>query len=248
MYNLNNKIALVTGASRGIGRAIAITLGKSGACVVGTATTSVNAQKITDYLLENNISGKGFVMDVSDPSAIRSIIQEIQQEFGDPNILVNNAGITRDNLILRMKQDEWDDIITTNLNSVFHVSKACLKAMVKARWGRIISITSVSGCTGNPGQANYAAAKAGMIGFSKSLAIEIATRGITVNTIAPGFIETDMTKNIDPKYQELIMQKIPMGRMGQPEDIATAVCFLASPEAAYITGSTIHVNGGMYMA
>ena len=247
MHKLDDKITLVTGASRGIGKAIALTLGKAGACVLGTATTVANADKITDYLREHNLRGKGCVMDVADPISINTAIQEIQQEFGDPSILVNNAGITRDNLMLRMKQEEWDDIITTDLSSVFHVTKACLKSMVKARDGRIINITSVVGCTGNPGQTNYSAAKAGIIGFSKSLAMEIATRGITVNAVAPGFIETDMTKNIDLKYQELIMQKIPMGRMGQPEDIAMVVCFLASAEAAYITGQTIHVNGGMYM-
>lgn len=245
---LTDKIALVTGASRGIGRAIALSLGQTGATIIGTATTEANAEKITAYLQEHNISGTGLVLNVAQAESIAAAMAQIQQEYGNPNILINNAGIARDNLMLRMKQDEWDEVLTTNLTSIYRLSKACLKGMVKARWGRIISLTSVVGCTGNAGQANYAAAKAGIIGFSKSLAQEIATRGITVNSIAPGFIETDMTKNLDPKHQDLVMQQIPMGRMGQPEEIAAAVRFLASLDAAYITGETIHINGGMFMA
>jgi len=245
---LTGNIALITGASRGIGRAIALRLGLAGATVMGTATTTANAENINAYLSENNISGQGFVMNVADSASIEDVMGHIQQSYGNPAILVNNAGITRDNLMLRMKQEQWDETINTNLTSVYRLSKICLKAMVKARWGRIISITSVVGCTGNAGQANYAASKAGIIGFSKSLAQEIATRGITVNTVAPGFIETDMTRNLEQKQHDLVLQQIPSGRMGQPDEIAAAVGFLASAEAAYITGETIHVNGGMYMA
>lgn len=243
-----NRLVLVTGASRGIGRAIAENLGTSGHTIVGTATSQAGADNISSYFSEQNITGKGLVVNVSDAESMDSLIKDIKQEFGKtPEILVNNAGITRDNLLMRMKDDEWDSIIQTNLTSVFRLSKACLRGMMKAKWGKIISIGSVVGSTGNPGQTNYCAAKAGLIGFSKSLAKEIGTRGITVNVVAPGFIDTDMTQALDDVQREAISSNIPLNRLGQPSEIASAVGFLASPGADYITGETIHVNGGMYM-
>jgi len=244
--SFENKVALVTGASRGIGRAIALTLGNAGATVVGTATTEGGAEKISASFAENNIQGRGLALNVTDQDSIELCIKTVTEQYGAPSILVNNAAITRDNLMLRMKEEEWNDIINTNLNSVYRLSKAVLRPMTKNRWGRIISITSVVGFTGNPGQANYAAAKAGVVGFTKSLAQEMATRGITVNAVAPGFIETDMTKELPDAQKEHLLKVIPMGRMGQPEEIASAVRFLASDEADYITGQTIHVNGGMF--
>jgi len=245
--SLPNKIALVTGASRGIGQAIALQLGKQGATVVGTATSDEGAQKITASFEENKIKGKGYVLNVADQASVNDCMTALNEEFGAPTILINNAAITRDNLMLRMKEDEWNDIINTNLTSVYRMSKACLKGMIKQRWGRVITISSVVGTTGNPGQANYAAAKAGVIGFSKSLAQEIATRGVTVNVIAPGYIETDMTKALPEEHREALLSKIPTKSIGQPQDIAAAVAFLASENAGYITGQTLHVNGGMYM-
>ncbi|GAB4393041.1 MAG: 3-oxoacyl-ACP reductase FabG [Gammaproteobacteria bacterium] len=246
--NTSTNIALVTGASRGIGKAITLQLAQQGMAVVGTATSQAGADNITQYLEAGGYTGQGMVLDITDQTSIDKLLEQMTQAFGDPNVLVNNAGITRDNIMLRMKPDEWDDIINTNLNSVYRLSKSLLKPMVKNRWGRIINITSVVGLTGNAGQANYAAAKAGLIGFSKSLAQEVASRGITVNCVAPGFIDTDMTRKLSEKQQELITSQIPMSRMGQPDDIAAAVAFLASQQANYITGHTLHVNGGMYMA
>ena len=243
-----DKVALVTGASRGIGLAIAKMLQEHGFSVAGTATTSAGAQRITDELAGHDHPGVGVVLNVNEQSSIDAALQKISETLGDITILVNNAGIARDNLVLRMKDDEWDSVISTNLTAVQRVTKACLKTMLKARWGRIITITSVVGCTGNPGQANYAAAKAGVIGFSKSLAQEIASRGITVNAIAPGFIDTDMTRSLNDGQRAAIMSRIPMGSLGQPDDIAALVSFLASEGARYITGETLHVNGGMYMA
>lgn len=242
------KVALVTGASRGIGKAIAATLGAQGATVVGTATSQQNVEKINAMFAEHNIQGTGMVLDVTKADELKDVIATINSQYGAPTILVNNAGITRDNIMLRMKDEEWESIIETNLTSVYRVTKECLKAMVKARWGRIINITSVVAATGNLGQANYAAAKAGMIGFTKSLAQEIASRNITVNAVAPGFIATEMTDQVNEKHRELLLNAIPMKRMGEVSDIANAVAFLASPEASYITGETLHVNGGMYMS
>lgn len=245
--SLEGEIALVTGASRGIGKAIALRLGKDGATVIGTATSESGAENITAYLKENAINGMGLALNVTDQSSIESVIETINKEFGAPSILVNNAGITRDNLLMRMKQDEWDDIIDTNLTSVYRLSKSCMRAMTKAKKGRIISISSVVGAAGNAGQTNYAAAKAGLLGFTKSLARELGARGVTVNAVAPGFIDTDMTKALPDAQREALLKGIPLNRLGQPEEIAAAVAFLASPDAAYITGETLHVNGGMYM-
>ena len=244
----SEKVALVTGATRGIGRAIALALGQQGHTVVGTATTAEGAERISAAFVDAGIKGKGIVLNVADAESIDQIIAAINTEFGAPQIVVNNAGITRDNLMLRMKADEWDDVINTNLSAIFRVTKACLKGMTKARWGRIINISSVVGSMGNPGQANYAAAKAGLEGFSRALAAEIASRNITVNSIAPGFIETDMTQALPEAQRELLLKQVPAGRLGQPEDIASAVAFLASDAASYITGTTLHVNGSMYMA
>jgi len=245
---LSGEIALVTGASRGIGQSIALALGQQGATVVGTATSDKGAESISAYLAENGITGQGMALNVTDADSIKQLLAGMAETFGAPGILVNNAGITRDNLLMRMKEEEWDDIINTNLTSVYRMSKACLRAMTKARKGRIISISSVVGAAGNAGQANYAAAKAGLIGFSKSLAREVGVRGITVNTVAPGFIDTDMTRALPDAQREALLSEIPLNRLGQPEEIAAAVAFLASPGAAYITGETLHVNGGMYMA
>lgn len=241
------QIALVTGASRGIGRAIALDLGKHGATVIGTATTESGAAGITDYLAEAQIHGKGIVLDVNDAERIDAALSGIRSEFGEIAILVNNAGITRDNLVMRMTDAEWDDIMATNLKSVFRMSRAVLRAMVKARYGRIINISSVVGSMGNAGQANYAAAKAGIFGFGKSLAREVGSRNVTVNSIAPGFIDTDMTRALTDAQRDALVQHVPLNRLGQPEDVAAAVTFLASPQAGYITGSTLHVNGGLYM-
>ena len=245
---LNGQLALVTGASRGIGQAIALELGKAGAIVVGTATTADGAAKIGSYLAEAGIKGRGAALEVRDPAQVDALIGEIEKEFGVAvTILVNNAGITRDNLAMRMKDDEWDAVIDTNLKAVFRLSKAVMRGMMKTRNGRIINVTSVVGHAGNPGQANYCASKAGVSGMTRSLARELGSRNITVNCVAPGFIDTDMTKALDDKQKEGLVGNIPLGRLGTPADIAAAVLFLASPGAAYVTGSTIHVNGGMFM-
>ena len=241
---MDKKIAIVTGASRGIGRAIAEKLVADGFFVIGTATSEPGAEAISAYLGDN---GKGLKLNVADAADIDNFIKMTGDEYGAPAVLVNNAGITRDNLLMRMKDEEWDDIIITNLTSVFRMSKAVLRSMMKARYGRIINISSVVGSTGNAGQANYAAAKAGMVGFAKSMAKEVGSRGITVNTIAPGFIDTDMTKELSEDIKKSLMASIALGRLGQPEEIAHAVSFLASEQASYITGETLHVNGGMYM-
>jgi len=244
---LESEIALVTGASRGIGRAIALALGKQGATVVGTATTDEGAGKITAALQEAGCKGRGIVLNVTDVASIDAALAAIEAQEGAPTILVNNAGITRDNLLLRMKSEDWQVILDTNLSSVFRLSKACLRGMMKQRRGRIISIASVVGLTGNPGQANYAAAKAGIIGFSKSLAREVGSRAITVNVVAPGFIETDMTRALSEEQRGALITSIALGRLGSADDVAAAVVFLSSPAAGYITGETLHVNGGMYM-
>ena len=244
---LQDQIALVTGASRGIGQACALELGRQGAAVIGTATSENGAQAISQYLADNQIKGVGIKLNVNDAAEIECALTAIRAQFGEVSILVNNAGITRDNLLMRMKEGEWDDIIETNLKSVFRMSQTVLKAMMKARQGRIISIASVVGSMGNAGQTNYAAAKAGIMGFSKSLAREIGSRNITVNCVAPGFIDTDMTRALGEAQRDALVGHIPLGRLGNVEDIASAVAFLASPQASYITGVTLHVNGGMYM-
>ena len=246
--SLENEIAFVSGASRGIGKEIALALGAKGATVVGTATSESGAENITNYLKENGINGRGVMMNVTDQESIDAAVAKVTEEFGAPGILVNNAGITRDNLLMRMKDEEWDAIINTNLSSVYRLSKTCMKAMMKARKGRIISIASVVGASGNAGQTNYAAAKAGLMGFSKSLAREVGSRGITVNVVAPGFIDTDMTRALPEAQRDALLGQIPLNRLGDPKEIANAVAFLASPEASYITGETLHVNGGMYMS
>jgi 3-oxoacyl-[acyl-carrier protein] reductase len=246
--NLQNQIALVTGASRGIGRAIALELVRQGAKVVGTATSAAGAAAISEYLEQAQPGcGKGVVLNVNDAAACIAVIDDVQKEFGGLSILVNNAGITQDQLAMRMKDEEWDNVIATNLTAVGRLSRAVLRGMMKARNGRIINITSVVGSAGNSGQMNYAAAKAGVAGMSRALAREIGSRNITVNCIAPGFIDTDMTKVLGEQQTAALLQQIPLGRLGAPEDIAAAVAFLASPQAAYITGTTLHVNGGMYM-
>lgn len=247
MTDLSNEIALVTGASRGIGRAIADALGKAGATVIGTATTDEGAGKISERFKEGGIRGEGRALDVNDAKRSESLVKDVQGNFGAVTILVNNAGITRDNLLMRMKEEEWDAIMSTNLKSVFRLSKAVLRGMMKARHGRIVNIASVVGLTGNPGQSNYAAAKAGIIGFTKSMAREVGSRNITVNVIAPGFIDTDMTRELTESQRESLVRQVPLERLGTPEDVASAVVFLASSGAAYITGETLHVNGGMYM-
>ena len=246
--SLENNVALVTGASRGIGQAIAIKLGKQGAKVVGTATTDKGAEAIQSVFAEQGVEGIGLNLNVTDDASIDAVMSTIKEQFGTPTILVNNAGITRDNLLMRMKTEEWDAVLNTNLSSVFRLSKACLRGMMKARHGRIVNIASVVGSTGNPGQANYCAAKAGMIGFTKSLAREVGSRGITVNAVAPGFIDTDMTRELPEAQRETLIQQVPLGSLGKAEDIANAVCFLASDQANYITGETLHVNGGMHMS
>ena len=243
---LDGKIVLVTGATRGIGKAITLTLGSSGATVIGTATSKAGADNISKMLVDNQISGKGIVLDVKDNDQISSLGENIKKDFGSIDILVNNAGITRDNILLRMKEDEWEDIINTNLSSIYKMSKSVLRGMIKKRSGRIISITSVVGAMGNAGQSNYAAAKAGIIGFTKSLAREVGVRGVTVNAIAPGFIETDMTDSLPEDQKEALASQIPMGRLGTTDEVAQAVLFLAGDGGSYITGQTLHVNGGMY--
>jgi 3-oxoacyl-[acyl-carrier protein] reductase len=244
---LDGQVTLVTGATRGIGRAIAQILGAAGATVIGTATTDEGAAKITGYLREAGNAGAGLRLDVVDGSAVDAAIADIDARFGAIAILVNNAGITRDNLLLRMKDDEWDAIMATNLKPAFRLAKAVLRGLMKARYGRIIQIGSVVGASGNPGQANYAAAKAALVGFTKSLAQEVGSRNITINCVAPGFVDTDMTRALPDAQRAKLLEKIPLGRLGTPEDIGHAVAFLASPQAGYITGATLHVNGGMYM-
>ena len=244
---LQGQIALVTGASRGIGQAIALELGRHGATVIGTATTDSGAQTISAYMDAAGIKGTGVALNVNESAQADQVLAEIRKQFGEISILVNNAGITRDNLLARMTDEEWDDVLATNLKSVFRLSRAVLRAMMKARAGRIISIGSVVGSMGNPGQSNYAASKAGMIGFTKSLAQEIGSRNITVNCIAPGFIDTDMTQSLGEEQRAKLIEHVPLKRLGLPADIAAAVAFLAGPGAAYITGVTLHVNGGMHM-
>ena len=243
---LNEKLVLVTGASRGIGRAIALTLGAAGATVIGTATSDEGAANISKIFTENNILGKGMKLNVTDNEQIFDLLKNITEDYGSVDILINNAGITRDNILIRMKEDEWNDIINTNLTSVYKMSKSVLRGMIKKRSGRIISITSVVGAMGNAGQSNYAAAKAGIMGFTKSLAREVGSRGITVNAIAPGFIETDMTDNLPEEQKLALAAQIPMGRLGTTNEIAQAVLFLAGDSGSYITAQTLHVNGGMY--
>jgi 3-oxoacyl-[acyl-carrier protein] reductase len=245
---LEERTALVTGGSRGIGRAIVLALGRAGAKVVGTATSDEGAASIAAYISEANLKGEGLRLDVTDGAAVETVISGITARLGDIAILVNNAGITRDNLVVRMKDDEWDTLMNTNLKAAYRLSKAVLRGMMKARYGRIISIGSVVGASGNAGQANYAAAKAGLVGFTKALAQEVGSRDITVNCVAPGFIDTDMTRTLTQAQREQLVARIPLGRLGSPEDIAHAVAFLASREAGYITGATLHVNGGMYMS
>ncbi|TBU86430.1 3-oxoacyl-ACP reductase FabG [Phytopseudomonas dryadis] len=246
--SLQGKVALVTGASRGIGQAIALELGRQGAVVIGTATSEAGAERIAATLKENGIEGTGLMLDVSNDESVAATLEKIQKDFGQVLVLVNNAGITRDNLMLRMKDDEWYDVIDTNLNSLYRLSKAVLRGMTKARFGRIISIGSVVGAMGNAGQVNYAAAKAGLEGFGRALAREVGSRSITVNAVAPGFIDTDMTRELPQAQREALLTQIPLGRLGQAEEIAKVVAFLASDGAAYVTGATIPVNGGMYMS
>ena len=243
---LDGKLVLVTGASRGIGKAIALTMGGAGATIIGTATTESGADNVSKVFAKNKISGKGMKLDVTDNEQVSSLVKNIGEDFGSVDILVNNAGITRDNILLRMKEDEWEDIINTNLSSIYKMSKSVLRGMIKKRSGRIISITSVVGAMGNAGQSNYAASKAGMIGFTKSLAREVGVRNITVNAIAPGFIETDMTDKLPENQKEALASQIPMGRLGTADEVAQAVLFLAGDGGSYITGQTLHVNGGMY--
>ena len=245
---LENQIALVTGVSRGLGKAIAHALGKAGATVIGTATTEAGATAISETFAEAGIKGRGAMLNVNDADAIDQLLRAIEQEYGPVSVLVNNAGITQDNLLMRMKDSEWDAVIDTDLKSVFRLSRGVLRGMMKARAGRIINITSVVGASGNAGQVNYAAAKAGVAGMTRSLAREIGSRGITVNCIAPGFIDTDMTRALPDAQRDALLSQIPLGRLGRPEDVAAAVVYLASPGAAYVTGATLHVNGGMYMS
>ena len=242
----NGKLVLVTGASRGIGQAIALTLGRTGATVIGTATSEEGADNISRTFSENDILGKGMKLNVTDNDQVASVLKAVTDEYGAVDVLINNAGITRDNILVRMKEDEWDDVINTNLSSVYRMSKAVLRGMIKKRSGRIISITSVVGAMGNAGQSNYSAAKAGIMGFTKSLAREVGARGITVNAIAPGFIETDMTESLPKDQKEALASQIPMGRLGSVKEIAQAVLFLADESGSYITAQTLHVNGGMY--
>lgn len=244
---LDGKIALVTGASRGIGQAIALELARCGAVVIGTSTSASGADGIGRQLAAAGARGAGIVLNVNDPQQVETAAADIQKQFGDIAILVNNAGVTRDNLLVRMRDEEWDEIMATDLKSVYRLSKLVLRSMMKARYGRIINITSVVGVTGNAGQTNYAAAKAGIIGFSKSLAREVGSRNITVNCVAPGFIDTDMTRALSEEQRGAVIRQIPLGRLGRPEDVAAAVAFLASPAADYVTGCTFHVNGGMFM-
>ncbi|MCL2429351.1 MAG: 3-oxoacyl-ACP reductase FabG [Alphaproteobacteria bacterium] len=244
---LENQVALVTGASRGIGNAIALALGAAGARIIGTSTTAEGAARLGTGLASRGHKGRGAVLDASNPASIDALMAELEKAAELPTILVNNAAITRDTLLLRMKPEDWDAVIATNLTAVFRLSKACVRHMMKERRGRIVNLTSVVGVIGNPGQSNYAAAKAGLLGFTKSLAKELASRGITVNAVAPGFIDTDMTRALNEEQRTALLKQIPAGRLGSPEDVAAAVLFLVSPQAAYITGETLHVNGGMYM-
>lgn len=246
--SLNDKVALVTGASRGIGAAIAEQLGKAGAVVIGTATSESGAEKISAHFSALGIRGAGKVLNVTDADSVAALLKEVGDEFGAPAILVNNAGITKDNLLMRMSDEEWFDVINTNLSAVYRLSKGVLRGMMKARWGRIINISSVVGAMGNPGQSNYAATKAGVAGFARSLAAEVGSRNITVNTVAPGFIDTDMTKVLPEEQRQQLLSRIPLGRLGAPEEIAAVVVFLAGDAGSYISGETIHVNGGMYMS
>jgi 3-oxoacyl-[acyl-carrier protein] reductase len=245
---LENEVALVTGASRGIGYAIALSLGKAGARVIGTSTSPQGAQTLGAALASHGYNGRGAVLDARDPASIDALIADLEGAGELPTVLINNAAITRDTLLVRMKPEDWDAVITTNLTAVFRLSKACVKHMMKERRGRIVNLTSVVGVTGNAGQANYAAAKAGLLGFTKSLAKELASRNITVNAVAPGFIDTDMTRALNDAQRSALLQTIPMGRLGSADDVAAAVLFLVSPQSAYITGETLHVNGGMYMS
>lgn len=245
--DFQDRVVLVTGASRGIGQAIALEMARLGATVIGTATTEEGAAKISLYIEQSGLNGCGMVLDVTRQDNIDQVLAAIKEQYKAPEILINNAAITHDNLMLRMKEDEWDDVLATNLTAVYHVCKSVLQDMVKARWGRIINISSVVGSIGNPGQANYAAAKAGLVGFSKSLAQEVVTRGITVNVVAPGLVDTGMARELSDDQREALLSRVPMGRLGKPEEIAYAVAFLASNRAAYVTGHTLHINGGLYM-
>lgn len=245
---MTDKIALVTGATRGIGKAIATALAREGLTVVGTATSDAGAEAISAYLAELGNNGCGLMLDVSSAESVESVLKVINERFGAPTVLVNNAGITRDNIMMRMKDEEWFDVMNTNLNALYRLTKACLRGMTKARWGRIVNISSVVGSMGNAGQANYAATKAGMNGFSRALAREVGSRNITVNSVAPGFIDTDMTRDLPEAQREALQSQIPLGRLGSPEEIAAVVAFLVGDGAAYITGETLQVNGGMYMA
>ena len=246
--SMQDKVVLVTGASRGIGAAIADSLGEKGATIIATATSESGAEKISARFAEKGIKGQGMVLNVASQESIDALMETVQSEYGAPLILVNNAGITKDNILMRMKDDEWFDVIDTNLNSIYRLSKACLRGMTKARWGRIINISSVVGAMGNAGQTNYCATKSGVGGFTRSLAKELGPRNITVNAVSPGFIDTDMTKELPEANREQILAQVPLGRLGEPEEIAAVVDFLASDSGAYITGENIHVNGGMYMA
>lgn len=243
----NAKVALVTGASRGIGQAIAQHLGQAGFIVIGTATSDKGAANISQYMADSNMTGEGMTLNVTDTDSIAGVLKAIAEKYAAPTVLVNNAGITKDNILMRMKEDEWDDVISTNLSSVYRLSKACSRGMTKARWGRIINISSIIGSMGNVGQSNYAASKAGVEGFSRSLAKELGSRSITVNSIAPGFIDTDMTKGLPEEHKNMMLSQIPLARLGRPEEIAAVVGFLVGDTGGYITGETIHVNGGMYM-
>jgi len=245
--SIDGKTALVTGASRGIGAAIAGALGGSGAVVIGTATTEGGAERISERLQSSGVKGEGLVLNVTDVDSVAALMVSIKEKYGAPEILVNNAGITRDNLLVRMSDEEWFDVINTNLSAVFRLSKVCLRGMMKARWGRIVNVSSVVGQMGNAGQTNYAATKAGVMGFARSLAKEVGSRNITVNSVAPGFIDTDMTKELTDEQKQHMLKNIPLGRLGQPEEIAKVVKFLCSDDASYVTGETLHVNGGMYM-
>jgi len=245
---MTDKIALVTGASRGIGQAIALQLGKDGFTVIGTSTTQNGAASITEYLGDAGIGGEGMVLNVTSSVSVTAVIKTISEKYAAPLVLVNNAGITKDNILMRMKEDEWNDVVNTNLSSIFRLSKSCVRGMTKAKWGRIISISSVVGAMGNAGQSNYAATKAGMEGFSRSLAKELGSRNITINCVAPGFIDTDMTKELSEDNKNMMLAKIPLSRLGEPEEVAAVVAFLAGDGGAYVTGETIHVNGGMYMS
>ncbi|MBU2966669.1 MULTISPECIES: 3-oxoacyl-ACP reductase FabG [Amphritea] len=246
--SIEGKVALITGATRGIGKAIALELGRQGVVVVGTATSDKGAASITDYLQEAGVKGAGLCLDVGSSESVDGVLKAVQEQFGPVAIIVNNAGITRDNIMLRMKEEEWDSVMNTNLTSVYRMVKGCLRGMTKARWGRIINVSSVVASMGNAGQANYAAAKSGMEGFSRALAREVGSRNITVNCVAPGFIDTDMTSGLPEEHKVALQKQIPMGRLGQPEEVAAVVGFLASDAGGYVTGDTIHVNGGMYMS